>query len=363
MNLRDRMNAGSQGAAPTEIGKKMDSSSITEKSSQQSKESIMQSQSETIRRQAQEIRLLSSENLMMKKKLQEQSETIVALNGADKVLQENRMLEMQNSELRKKASEAEAVAEAVKTSYKEKMEKAKKKLARAEQLEQEAQKKADEEDKRITDLAGKMAYENLAGIDRLYHEDRDRLHSEYKHKKQECEEKYRRRRQEDKAFTWGVLLFASLDLILRAIQSARFSHDLLQALTFIGSFIAGMFGAAWSLATAAWSLNEQITIPVIRQVLPAVLAATGFASLLALVFGALGFVGYKLVEFYREHFADSISVYIAVTELVILVWFADMMSAVKLNLTFVFIAIHFVYIFIRMVVTREGDGTYFGPRY
>ena len=71
----------------------------------------MQSQSETIRRQAQEIRLLSSENLMMKKKLQEQSETIVALNGADKVLQENRMLEMQNSELRKKASEAEAVAE------------------------------------------------------------------------------------------------------------------------------------------------------------------------------------------------------------------------------------------------------------
>ena len=64
---------------------------------------------------------------------------------------------MQNSELRKKASEAEAAAEAVKTSYKEKMEKAKKKLARAEELEQEAQKKADEEDKRITDLAGKMA--------------------------------------------------------------------------------------------------------------------------------------------------------------------------------------------------------------
>lgn len=129
------------GATPTEIGKKMDSSSITEKSSQQSKESIMQSQSETIRRQAQEIRLLSSENLMMKKKLQEQSETIVALNGADKVLQENRMLEKQNSELRKRASEAEAAAEAVKTSYKEKMEKAKKKLARAEELEQEAQKK------------------------------------------------------------------------------------------------------------------------------------------------------------------------------------------------------------------------------
>ncbi len=228
------MNSGSQGATPTEIGKKMDSSSITEKSSQQSKESIMQSQSETIRRQAQEIQLLSSENLMMKKKLQEQSETIVTLNGADKVLQENRMLEKQNSELRKRASEAEAEAEAVKTSYKEKMDKAKKKLARAEQLEQEAQKKADEEDKRITDLAGKMAYENLAGIDRLYRKDRDRLHSEYELKKQECEDRYNRRGQEDEAFTWGVVLFASLDLIFRAIQSARFSHDLLQALSFIG---------------------------------------------------------------------------------------------------------------------------------
>lgn len=357
------MNSGSQGATPTEIGKKMDSSSITEKSSQQSKESIMQSQSETIRRQAQEIRLLSSENLMMKKKLQEQSETIVALNGADKVLQENRMLEKQNSELRKRASEAEAAAEAVKTSYKEKMEKAKKKLARAEELEQEAQKKVDEEDKRITDLADRMSYENLAGIDRLYREDRDRMHREYKLKKQECEERYKRRGQEDEAFTWGVVLFASLDLIFRAIQSARFSHDLLQALSFIGGFITGVFSIAWSLGAAAWSLNEQIAIPVIRQILPAVLAVAGFAGLSAFVFGGLGFIGYKLVGFYREHFADSISVYIAVTELVVLVWFADMMSAVKLNLTFVFIAVHFVYVFIRMVVTREGDGTYFGPRY
>lgn len=243
------------------------------------------------------------------------------------------------------------------------MEKAKKKLARAEQLEQEAQKKADEEDKRITDLAGKMAYENLAGIDRLYRKDRDRLHSEYEIKKQECEDRYRRRGQEDEAFTWGVVLFASLDLIFHAIQSARFSHDLLQALSFIGGFIAGMFSLAWSLATAAWSLNEQITVPVIRQIFPAVLAVAGFASLIALVFGGLGFVGYKLVGFYREHFADSISVYIAVTELVVLVWFADMMSAVKLNLIVIFIAVHSVYIFIRMVVTREGDGTYFGPRY
>ena len=124
-----------------------------------------------------------------------------------------------------------------------------------------------------------------------------------------------------------------------------------------------MFSLAWSLATAAWSLNEQITVPVIRQILPAVLAVAGFASLLALVFGILGFVSYKLVGFYREHFADSISVYIAVTELVVLVWFADMMSAVKLNLIVIFIAVHFVYIFIRMVVTREGNGTYFGPRY
>ena len=95
------------------------------------------------------------------------------------------------------------------------MEKAKKKLAHAEELEQEAQKKVDEEDKRITDLADKMAYENLAGIDRLYREDRDRLHREYKLKKQECEDRYKRREQEDETFTWGVLLFASLEISFR----------------------------------------------------------------------------------------------------------------------------------------------------
>jgi hypothetical protein len=46
----------------------------------------------------------------------------------------------------------------------------------------------------------------------------------------------------------------------------------------------------------------------------------------------------------------------AITELTIIVWFADGLSFMKLNLVIVLAAIHMIYIFIRMVASMERDG-------
>ena len=134
MNLRDRMNSGPQGSGQTVREKKPSTGNTTEKSSQPPRESVMQSQSEMIRRQAQEMQSLSSENSVLKKRLQEQSAEIVSLNeqigklcGADLVLKQNEELERKNSELKKNAQDADARTEAVKASFARKEEKLQKK--------------------------------------------------------------------------------------------------------------------------------------------------------------------------------------------------------------------------------------------
>ena len=339
MNLRDRMNSGLQDSGQIGSEKKLSTSDITEKSSQQTKESVMQSQSETIRRQAQEMRILSSENLILKKKLQEQSAKLVSLNeqigklsGADLVMKQNEELTRKNSELRKNASDAEARAEAVKASYARKEEKLQKKLARAEELEQDASRK----------------------------NEIDREQGRYLVLKKECEEKYEHKVAADTVYTWGCLLYAILATVFTGVRSGRFSHDVIDAIVFIGKCFVGLGDIAWSLGGAAWSLHTHLQVPVLVVVVPAILAAVSYAAVIGLVVCFFAFIGYKFVCFYKEHFADYLSLYVAITELTVIVWFADnIFSIMKLNLVVILIVIHLVYVFLRMVATRERNGMYF----
>lgn len=356
MNLRDRMNYGLQDSGQTGREKKPGTSNTTEKSSQPPKESVMQSQSEMIRRQAQEMQSLSSENSVLKKKLQEQSAEIVSLNGqigklsgADLVLKQNEELVKQNSELRKSAQVAEARAEAVKASYATKEEKLQKKLARAEKLEQDMSRKNAEMDRRISVLADERIADTKRRLEREYSFKIDLEQGRYLTLKKECEERYEHKAAADAAFEWGSLLYAILATIFTGMKSDRFSQDVIEALTAIGKFFIGLGEIAWSLGRAAWRLHTLIRVPVLQVIIPAILAALSFAAVIGLVVGFFGFIGYKFVCFYKEHFADHLSVYEAITELTVIVWFADKLSFVKLNLVIVLIAIHLIFIFARMV--------------
>ncbi len=367
MNLRDRMNSGLQDSGQIGSEKKLSTSDITEKSSQQTKESVMQSQSETIRRQAQEMRILSSENLILKKKLQEQSAKLVSLNeqigklsGADLVMKQNEELTRKNSELRKNASDAEARAEAVKASYARKEEKLQKKLARAEELEQDASRKNAEMDRRLSDLADERIADTKRRLEQEYSYKIDREQGRYLVLKKECEEKYEHKVAADTVYTWGCLLYAILATVFTGVRSGRFSHDVIDAIVFIGKCFVGLGDIAWSLGGAAWSLHTHLQVPVLVVVVPAILAAVSYAAVIGLVVCFFAFIGYKFVCFYKEHFADYLSLYVAITELTVIVWFADnIFSIMKLNLVVILIVIHLVYVFLRMVATRERNGMYF----
>ena len=354
------MNYGLQDSGQTGREKKPGTSNTTEKSSQPPKESVMQSQSEMIRRQAQEMQSLSSENSVLKKKLQEQSAEIVSLNdqigklsGADLVLKQNEELARKNSELRKNASDAEARAEAVKASYARMEEKLQKKLARAEELEQDVSRKNAEMDRRISDLADERIADIKRRLEQRCRDEEEKAKGKYLLQEQKCKDDYEMREKAAESFTWGCLLFALLAMVFTAIKSARFSHDLVEAILFIGGILGGVGVSAWDLGKAAWSLHTQIQIPLLQMILPAILAALAFLLVIGIAAGILGFPGYKIVSFYRAYFADWISAYVAIAELAFTVWFADMLSFVNLNLIVCMIVIHFIYIFFRMLITRE----------
>ena len=356
MNVRDRMNSGLQDSGQTGSEKKLSTKDTTEKSSQLPKESVMQSQSETIRRQVQEMRILSSENLILKKKLQEQSAEIVSLNeqigklcGADLVLKQNEELERKNSELRKNAQGAEERAEAVKAFYARKEEKLQKKLARAEELEQDMSRKNAEMDRRISDLADERIADAKRSLQQDYRYRLNREQDRYQLLRKECKEEYDQKAAADAAFTWGCLLYAILATVFTGMKSDRFSHDVIEVIVVIGKFIIGLGETAWSLGKAAWSLHTQIQVPVLQVIVPAILAVLSYMAVIGLVTGFFGFIGYKFVCFYKEHFADRLSVYEAITELTVIVWSADGLTFVKLNLVIVLIAMHLIFIFARMV--------------
>lgn len=103
-------------------------------------------------------------------------------------------------------------------------------------------------------------------------------------------------------------------------------------------------------------LHTQIQVPVLQVIAFAILVALSCLAVIGLVVGLCGFIGYKFVCFCKEHFADRLSVYEAITELTVIVWFADGLTFVKLNLVIVLAAIHMIYIFIRMVASMERDG-------
>lgn len=255
--------------------------------------------------------------------------------------------------MRKNALDAEARAEAVKASYDREQEKLQKKLAQAEKLEQDASQKNAEIDRRISDLADERIADIKRRLEQRCRDEEEKVKGKYLLQEQRCKNDYEMREKAAESFTWGCLLFAMLATVFTAIQSTRFSHDLVEAFVFIGGILGGLGVSAWDLGKAAWSLHAQIQIPMLQIILPAILAALAFFLVIGIAAGLLGFPGYKIVSFYREHFADWISAYAAITELAFTVWFADMLSFVKLNLIVCMIVIHFIYIFFRMLVTRK----------
>ena len=400
MNLRDRMNSGSPNSKPTETESlpMPNSNDTMQNSNPLPQDSILQKQSETIQKQSQEIQELtstiqdmqsqmdriipelehlkkqgrpsdiekiqnlSSENSTLRKKLQEKSETIVSLNdrigmlsSADLVLKENERLEQSNSELRKKEqnarNEASATGSAVKREYQQKQAELQSSIDAANARERQAQKQIDEESARIDALAESKVSRTKSSLKRKYEENAEKQKDSHERRMKKLESEYKSKTDRLYGLTFGGILYSFLATVFTAINSPRFSEDILAVCRFIGGFFSVLWENASVLASAAWSLNEKIPYAVIDVIIAGLLAVLGFLAIFLGVLALVGFGLYKAGKFYTDHFADSLSVLVALLSLATLVWFADYLSFITWNLIVVFIIIHAVYIIIRMMIT------------
>lgn len=398
------MNSGSQNSKPTETESlPMPNSNITmQNSNPLPQDSILQKQSETIQKQSQEIQELtstiqdmqsqkdriilelehlkkqgrpsdiekiqnlSSENSILRKKLQKKSETIVSLNdrigmlsSADLVLKENERLEQSNSELRKKEqnarNEASATVSAFKRQYQQKQAELQASIDAANEREKQAQRQIDEESARINALAESKVSGTKASLKRKYEDNAAKQKDAHDRKMKKLESEYKGKTDRLYAMTFGGILYGFFVTILTAVNSPRFSDDLVAVCKFIGGFFSVLWENASTLASVTWSLHEKIPYAVIDVIVPGLLAILGFLAIFLGVLALVGFGLYKVGKFYADFFADSISVLVALVSLALLVWFANYLTFITWNLIVIFIIIHAVYIFFRMILTSYNS--------
>ena len=217
--------------------------------------------------------------------------------------------------------------------------------------ERQAKLQIDEESARIDALAESKLSRTKNSLKRKYEEITEKQNDSYEHRMKMLEREYKAQTDRLYGLTLGGILYSFLATVFTAINSPRFSDDILVVCKFIGGFFSVLWESASLLASTAWSLNEKIPYAVIDIIIPGLLAVLGF---FVIFLGALALVGYGLYKaggFYADLFADSLSVLVALLSLALLVWFADYLSFITWNLIVVFIIIHAVYIIIRMMIT------------
>lgn len=281
------------------------------------------------------------------------------LSSADLVLKENERLEQRNSELQKKEqntrNEASATVSAVKREYQQKQAELQSSIDAANARERQAKKQLDEESARIDALAEAKVSGTKSSLKRKYEEKVEKQKDSHERRMKKLESEYKAKSDRLYGLTLGGILYSFLATIFTAINSPRFSEDILAVCKFIGGFFSVLWENASVLASAAWSLNEKIPYAVIDVVVPGLLAILGFLAVFLGVLALVGFGLYKVGKFYADFFADSLSVLVALLSLAVLVWFADYLSFITWNLIVVFIIIHAVYVFFRMLLTSSNS--------
>ena len=385
MNLQDRINSGLQKAKPNEPLNESKNCSLNNtipRSMPPSKEQkliILQSEAlteitsqrdrllEQGRPEDQEtIQTLSSENSMLRKKLQEKSETIVSLNEklanlstSDLVLKENERLEKEILEIRQSEknirNKASAAVSAVKEEYRKKQTELQKKIDDASSREQEALNQISEESIRINHMAEVMVSSTRNNLKCRYEEKSEKQKVAFIIRMKKLEDRYNEKTARLYFLTLGGCLYSFFATILTAVNSQRFLSDLVAVFTFFGGLFAGLWTYASDLAAMAWSLNEKIPYSVLNVIVPVILAVLGFAAVFGIPLALIVFGIYKIIRFYKENFADSTSVLVALVTLALLVWFADSLTFIPLNLILVFLIVHAIYMVIRLLITNFND--------
>ena len=224
--------------------------------------------------------------------------------------------------------EASTSISVTKREYREKKAELQSKINAVAKREQDAQNMIDNE----SALIERLAEEKIAEEKRIVQQKCDVTLNKYKQyfnkRMKQLKQDYDIKFDSLNVFAVGGPLICVLMTVLTAIHSKRFSSD-----------FAGFFKAIGS------SLMDMC-----RDFEKGSLGGKVFALIAIIIcIGIVCVITYGAVEIIKHYMADGISIFVALVSMIVIVWFADDMSSVSMNLIGLYLLINVGYIVARMI--------------
>ena len=327
------------------------------------------------------ISKVSSENLILRNKLQEKSERIEKMNESDLILKKNEELEKQIAEAQrneKKAhEEAEATVEAVKKKARGDVEVAKRRyhekvssLAgreydvshrekavsfRENNADTEINSKAEELIKdKISSL--EMQYDNKKFVlKRQYENDNSRMLQHYKKKMSELNAKYHTMVAGYRGVVYFTLFYSILTTIITAYKTNAFAKDVV---TFIMTIKNGVIAIGKCILVAA-AFVARLGDMIPQVVLATIVHWIFVIGVCGAIIGGIGWLllilGRKYIKFFKEKQADEISIFVGFITLAIVVFASDLIKSIlSINLIGLMIEVFVGYTVLRGIIQAEN---------
>ena len=131
--------------------------------------------------------------------------------------------------------------------------------------------------------------------------------------------------------------------------------DLYATVLFIEEFTSSIWNGAIGAATQAWTLNDRIPYPVVDVIIPGFLAILGVCIILIVIPGFVILFIYSGIQYYTKYNSNGKSTLVALIPLAIIIWFADDLSFIPINLVLLYLMIQAVYIIIRFYNSPDNE--------
>lgn len=327
------------------------------------------------------ISRISSENLTLRKKLQEKSERIEKMNESDLIVKKNeelekKIIEVQNSE-KKTREEAEARVEAVKRKAKEDVDAAERRYhdkvsslgsreyeashreravsARENNVNTEINTKAEKLVKdKISSL--EMKYDNNKfALERQYENDNSMMVHQHKKKMSELKTKYQTMVVGYRGMVYFILFYSILTTIITAWKTEVFAKDVA---TFIMTIKDGVITVGgWILAAAVFvaRLGDMIPQEVTATIVHWIMVSGVYGAIIGVVGWAVFVLGKKYIRFFKDKQADEISVFVGLITLAMGVFTSDLIKSIlSINLVGLMIVMFVGYTVVRGIIQAEN---------
>lgn len=217
----------------------------------------------------------------------------------------------------------------------------------------EARKQLEEESSRIDALAESKVSMTKRVLKERFEASIERQNETHKSKMHKLEKVYRKKTHILYTLTYGSTFYGYLATAFTAVNSPRFSSDLIAVCGFSTNFFTALWKNALLLASEIWELNKEIPYDYIDVLIPGLLAVLGFVVIFGGVSGLICFGLYEAGKFYKENLTDEMGMMVTLVSLAFLVWFADTLTFISWNLVVIFLLIQMIYGLIHIQINSK----------